>query len=111
MKNLSKKSQLQAHLFICTHYRENGESCARKGSVELRESLKKRCQKEIPHEPGTIRVNASGCLGHCADGITAVLYPEGRWMTGITLEDDNALVEVVRESYLTRTKRSSICTE
>ena len=103
MIDLSMKSEnhssLCTHLFICTNRKENGESCAARGSLELRESLKKRIQKEVPHDPGTVRLNASGCLGKCSEGITAVLYPEGKWFTEITSEDQTALVEEVRQSY------------
>jgi hypothetical protein len=33
-----------------------------------------------------VRVNASGCLGRCEEGIAAVLYPQSEWFTELTPE-------------------------
>ncbi|MBI3543623.1 MAG: (2Fe-2S) ferredoxin domain-containing protein [Deltaproteobacteria bacterium] len=77
----------EAHLFICTNRREKGECCASKGSAELRDKLKALVKSAHPEWKGRVRVNASGCLGHCEQGITAVLYPEGKWLTGLQATD------------------------
>ena len=37
-----------------------------------------------------------GCLGHCEQGITAVLYPEGRWFTHLTTESQTELENAVK---------------
>lgn len=92
---MAQDKTLQAHLFICTNERENGECCAQKGSVELRDRLKK-----IAKERGwskKARVNASGCLGHCEEGITAVIYPQGRWFTQLTTNDCETLEKALAE--------------
>lgn len=67
----------KAHLFVCTHSRETGESCGPKGGGTLRDSIKRNCKG------AGVRINASGCLGHCERGITAVLYPQGKWFFGL----------------------------
>lgn len=96
--------KIQAHLFICTHRRVNGVSCAGRGSEKLREEVKAACKaslkSESPASPtGTIpfRINSAGCLGRCEEGITAVLYPEGEWFTGLKPEDGERLIQVVKK--------------
>ncbi len=88
---MSDGKNLEAHLFICTNFREKEGSCSQKGSVELRETLKKRCQDESRGWHGRIRVNTAGCLGRCDEGITAVLYPQGQWMTRLTKDSADVL--------------------
>jgi (2Fe-2S) ferredoxin len=67
------------HVFCCTNVRpanhERG-SCARKGAVQLRESM-----KTMAKELGVsrVRINASGCLDRCGLGPSMVIYPEGVW--------------------------------
>lgn len=84
---------LDAHLFICTNKRDKGECCADKGSVELRDEVKRLAKKA--GLKGRIRVNAAGCLGHCSEGITTVLYPEGKWLTQLTKDDAPVLLEML----------------
>ena len=88
---MSEKNKLEAHLFICTNERKNDECCAGKGSVELRERVKK-ITKDKKEWNGRVRVNTAGCLGHCMEGITAVIYPQGKWMTHLT-KDSVAEIE------------------
>lgn len=78
---MSDGKNLEAHLFICTNFREKEGSCSQKGSVALREQVKKLCQDPARGWHGRIRVNTAGCLGRCDEGITAVLYPQGQWIT------------------------------
>ncbi|MEW6056294.1 MAG: (2Fe-2S) ferredoxin domain-containing protein [Bdellovibrionota bacterium] len=88
---MSDDLQLDAHLFICTNKKEKGECCALKGSEALRDELKKRSKDPSRGWAGKVRVNASGCLGHCKEGITAVLYPEGKWFTHLTVDSADEL--------------------
>jgi (2Fe-2S) ferredoxin len=86
---------IQSHLFICTNDRGEGKaSCAQAGSLALRDAVKAGC-KAIPHAPGTLRVNQSGCLGQCEKGIAAVLYPEGTWFLEQKPEDAPSIVHAV----------------
>ncbi len=67
----------KAHVFVCTNDRgPDGKrpSCAHKGSVALRDEVKKLCKAF----PG-VRVNAAGCLDQCERGISAVIYPQAEW--------------------------------
>jgi predicted metal-binding protein len=82
--------QFDAHLFICTNRKAEGKaSCAPKGSEALRDRVKEAAAKHSTQHPGRkIRVNASGCLGQCSQGIAAVCYPGAQWF--LELSDDAA---------------------
>jgi len=67
------------HVFVCMNERSEGHergSCARKGSVQLRNYMKVRAK-----ELGLVkcRINQAGCLERCELGPTMVIYPEGVW--------------------------------
>lgn len=90
----------KAHLFICTNDRgPDGKraSCARRGSVALRDEVKSACKK-LGLPKGSFRVNASGCLDRCEQGIVAVMYPEGTWLENLTADDGAKLVEAVKKA-------------
>ncbi|MEX0695329.1 MAG: (2Fe-2S) ferredoxin domain-containing protein [Rhodospirillales bacterium] len=82
------------HVFMCMNERPEGHergSCARKGSVQLRNYIKARA-KELGLE--TTRINEAGCLDRCELGPTMVIYPEGIWYRCETQEDaDEILAE------------------
>ncbi len=88
---MSDGRNLEAHLFVCTNAREKGQSCQAKGSLELRENVKKLCQGKDRDWHGRVRVNTAGCLGRCEEGIAAVLYPQAQWFTGLQKDDTRAL--------------------
>ena len=60
-------------------------SAAAKGSVALREALKKECERR--GWKGLVRVNKAGCLDQCHLGPTVVVYPEQVWYGGVKIED------------------------
>jgi (2Fe-2S) ferredoxin len=86
----------QCHVFCCTNERPAGHergSCARRGSVRLRNYMKARA-KELGLND--VRINASGCLDRCELGPTMVIYPDGVWYRYASLEDvDEILVRHV----------------
>lgn len=83
------KSQFKSHLFICTNIREGEEACGNKGSLELQQKVKK-----LVREKGSkdIRINKSGCLDLCSEGIAAALYPKNVFITGLCKESENDLL-------------------
>jgi predicted metal-binding protein len=93
---MSKESQYDAHLFVCTNTKDGKPSCGPKGGMELRDKLKASCKKEPWSK--RVRVNGAGCLGRCEEGITAVLYPKGKWFTHLTKEDEEQLKNVLIET-------------
>ncbi|MBK9294719.1 MAG: (2Fe-2S) ferredoxin domain-containing protein [Oligoflexia bacterium] len=84
---MKENAQLKAHIFVCTNFKETGDSCGAKGASQLRDQLKANCAQELVEFKGQFRVNASGCLGHCEKGINAVLYPNAKWFFGLKPDD------------------------
>jgi (2Fe-2S) ferredoxin len=82
------------HIFICTNRRPDDNpkgSCAAKGSEEVRLRLKQELDaRGLKHE---VRANAAGCLDACERGICVVVYPEGVWYGGVTLDDVRQIVD------------------
>ncbi|MBX9767538.1 MAG: (2Fe-2S) ferredoxin domain-containing protein [Bdellovibrionales bacterium] len=94
---IEKKLSYDVHLFICTNTREGKECCSAKGAEALRAEVKDLCKK---NGWKGVRVNASGCLGHCERGIAAVLYPAGEWLVELGPEDADKLVGAVESRLL-----------
>ena len=89
-------SHYQRHIFFCTNDRGAGAdrpSCARCGSVALREHAKKRMKELGLHGAGMTRVNSAGCLDRCEDGPVCVVYPEGTWYTYVDEFDVDEIIE------------------
>jgi (2Fe-2S) ferredoxin len=80
------------HVFICTNHRDDGESCAARGSLALLKSLKQAVRDlQADHEAG-LMVNKSGCFGLCNQGPNCVVYPQGTWHSIKTAEEAKALI-------------------
>jgi len=80
------------HAFVCGHERQEGAtrpSCLPKGSLDLMRELKKAVKEAGLRE---VRVQKSGCLDHCEQGPTCVIYPEGTWYS---LKDAQAMDAVI----------------
>ncbi|NEV64986.1 (2Fe-2S) ferredoxin domain-containing protein [Thiorhodococcus minor] len=76
------------HVFFCTNQRDDGsQCCSLSGAGPARDFLKARTKALGLAGPGGIRVNVAGCLGRCAEGPVAVVYPEGVWYTYVDRED------------------------
>ena len=71
----------EKHVFICGHERNPDSprgSCSSKNSLEVMRTL-----KLMSKEAGLskVRVQKSGCLDFCENGISCVIYPEATWYT------------------------------
>ena len=87
-------SQLKKHLFICTkctYKKEDGTLSLVEEGVTLRRNLKNRIRES--EYSSQIQVTQSGCLGLCETGISAVLYPEGKWLTGLRAESEDEIFQ------------------
>ena len=86
------------HLLICTNERATGESCGQKGAQKLVEELKPWLKAELHKlgKDGRGRINKSGCLGRCGEGITCVAYPTGEWLTDVKVDDIDKLKTWIR---------------
>ena len=81
------------HMFICGHERPTGSarpSCKNRGSLELLPRIKQAIRDEgLP----SIRVQKSGCLDFCENGIACVVYPEEIWYT---LSNDMDITSIIQ---------------
>ena len=69
------------HVFICGHKRDSGSprgSCSAKNSLEVMRTLKLMTKNAGLNK---VRVQKSGCLDFCENGISCVIYPEASWYT------------------------------
>jgi (2Fe-2S) ferredoxin len=84
----------ERHVFVCENLRPAEDPkgcCATKGGGGIRARLKESVAKA--GLIGRVRVNAAGCLGQCAHGVTVVVYPEAVWYGRVRLEDVDRIVE------------------
>ncbi len=84
----------QRHLFVCMNERRDGHPrgcCADKGSAEIRARLKSLVASH--GLKGVVRANQAGCLDYCEHGVTLVVYPDGVWYGGVTLDDVDRIFE------------------
>jgi (2Fe-2S) ferredoxin len=90
--------KLKAHVFICTNERQNKASCAQKGSISLREELKKECLNLFGKE---VRINESGCLGQCEKGIACVIYPDSKWLFFLKNDEESKekILKIIKEKF------------
>ncbi len=82
------------HLFVCTSSKINGQQkgfCHSKESVDLIQKFIE--EIEGRDLSGDVLVSNSGCFGICSYGPAAVVYPEGTWYGGITVDDVEEIVE------------------
>jgi (2Fe-2S) ferredoxin len=74
-------NEIKKHVFVCVNERNERNPkgcCASKDSLEIMTQLKRTMKDKGIKD---IRVNKSGCLGCCENGISCVIYPEGTWYT------------------------------
>ena len=90
----------QRHVFICGHERPEGAarpSCKKRGSLELLSVI-----KTVAREEGLsdIRIQKSGCLDFCENGIACAVYPEGTWYRLNTDIDVKSLVQHLKNGSI-----------
>jgi predicted metal-binding protein len=84
---------VKRHLFICCNEREEKESCSPKNAVQLVTELKSKLRENDLWDD--YKVTKTGCLGPCAFGITALLFPENQLLTMLTLSDADKLYSLL----------------
>ena len=81
------------YLFVCENVRENGEVCC--GPHAMGEGHVKKLKDYVKKNglDRVIRVSRTGCLDICAKGPNIVVYPEGRWYSGVKEQDLESIIE------------------
>lgn len=87
-------AKFQRHIFICINERDAEHPrgcCAARGGHDVAAAFKKRLfdrgLKRI------VRPNKAGCLDQCAHGVAIVVYPEGVWYGGVTVDDVDEIID------------------
>ena len=86
--------QYKKHIFICVNG-DKEKHCGGKGSENLRQELKKELFELYGPD---LRVNKSGCLGNCKDGICAVVYPDAKWFYHLKPGDKEIIKSYIQTS-------------
>lgn len=94
------KPNYKAHLFVCTNSPEKPGKCGHKNAEDLRRRLKERAKIEFGK---SVRVNMSGCLGHCEHGIACVIYPQEQWFLELNdnPRDEERLFDALKSAVAT----------
>ena len=98
MQTLSNPPRPKLHLFVCINDRTRRApdmaSCAPEVTAETVKQVKLWIlQNGLVHD---VLITKSGCLGICPqEGGIMVLYPKGKWVTGIKGADD--IIAVIQE--------------
>lgn len=88
-------SKLDFHFLICTNARENGNDCASKNSVKMLEDLK--LWAKTQNFPKKIRINKSGCLDRCSEGVVCAAYPSGDWIVNSSVNDLEEMKKFIQD--------------
>ena len=90
-----EKNIIDIHCFICERCSFETPLGPSRPDVakEFRKSVKDKV-KALSDDP-KIRVNGSGCLGQCNEGISCVIYPGGDWTTNLRPGNEDLIVEKI----------------
>jgi (2Fe-2S) ferredoxin len=94
MKKIS--SNLKTHVFVCTNDKAGAECCERAGGAKVRKELKN-WVSEHPEWHKRIRINQSGCLDHCDQGVAVVIYPQNETYVNVASDDLENLKKKITE--------------
>ena len=73
------------HVLVCGNV-----DCAARGALPLLAAVRS-CIKRAGLQR-KVKVTRTSCMGHCGDGPTVAIYPDGVWYREVTAEDANDLV-------------------
>ena len=78
---------LKKHILVCT----DPDSCGPQGGVAVREALKKELRSRGLRK--LYRDGTCSCMGLCRQGVNSVIWPEGIYLSGLTVADVPRLVD------------------
>ena len=98
-------SVIKRHIFVCTNQRSPDDprgSCSKLGSEAIHARFKQEAKRLDLKD--VVRANKAGCLDHCAEGPSVVIYPEGVWYQVKSEADVTEIMErhVIKGEVVTR---------
>jgi len=99
------------HIFICVNQRAAGaarKSCGEAHGMEIVDAFKKKLkERDLPIK---LRAQKAGCLDICDFGQTLVVYPEGVFYVGVTVNDVDEIIEehIVNNRVVERLKLENV---
>ncbi len=87
-------AKFQRHVFICINERDGRDSrscCALRGGADVAAAFKQKL-----YERGLkriVRPNKALCLDQCSKGVVCVVYPDGIWYGGVTIDDVDEIID------------------
>jgi (2Fe-2S) ferredoxin len=84
----------QKHIIVCCNSRETEDCCQKVGGEQIYHKLKQYVKDKSL--VGRIWVTRARCLGFCNPiGTTIVIYPDKIWLTEVTEEDLEKIIEMI----------------
>ena len=83
-------AKYKRHIFVCINDREEGDSCAKKDSEKILKIL-----REHVNQNGLMslyNITKTKCLGHCSEGPTIAIYPEGLIFKKVSIDDAKKII-------------------
>jgi (2Fe-2S) ferredoxin len=79
------------HVFVCTQEKPDGAPCcAARGAAPVLDAL--RAEIRNADLDDDVQVTTCGSIGLCERGPNMIVYPEGVWYSGVTIEDVRQIV-------------------
>ncbi len=78
------------HIFVCINDKEEGDCCAKRDSEKILKILREHINQNSLMS--TYNVTKTKCLGHCLEGPTIAIYPEGLFFKKVTVEDAKNII-------------------
>ncbi|HMQ10579.1 MAG TPA: (2Fe-2S) ferredoxin domain-containing protein [Oligoflexia bacterium] len=92
--NVRDKKYFDQHVFVCMNQRPEGHPegcCLSKGSETILNTLKQKLRNIKTDKK--IRINKSGCLGRCSEGVAVVVYPDMQWFLNVQEHDIDDIIK------------------
>ena len=84
-------AKYKRHIFVCINDKEEGECCAKKNSEKILRILRDHVNQN--GLMGVYNITKTKCLGHCNEGPTIAIYPEGYIFKKVSLEDTEKIIK------------------
>jgi len=87
-------AEFKKHIFVCINERTPEDprgSCSAKNSKQIHEHFSAEVRRR--GLKGIVRANKAGCLDHCAEGPSVVIYPDAVWYTVRTVDDVDEIMD------------------